>query len=103
MQQVNTKYFGLHITKEVIEIATSKPAFTKGKELKEENLYLATLEEIQAKFRGSDDRDVDAALENVNAELEKFGLEIIMGHAPDTFVWVRVEQIQEPQTGEEQK
>lgn len=79
-------------------MATSKPVLPEGKELKEEDLYRASLKEIQERFRGADERDVDHVLENVNAELERFGLEIILGHAPDPHVWVRVEKIQEPQT-----
>lgn len=69
--------------------------YTKGKELREENLYESTLEEIQARFSCSSGFDVDGALENVNAELEKYGLEIVMGHVPDSNTWLRVEKIKQ--------
>lgn len=69
--------------------------YTKGKELREENLYESTLEEIQARFSCSPDLDVAGALENVNAALEKYGLEIVIGHAPDTNTWLRVEEIKQ--------
>lgn len=75
--------------------AMQKVEYTKGKELREENLYRSTLEEIQARFSCSPDLDVAGALENVNAALEKYGLEIVIGHAPDTDTWLRVEEIKQ--------
>ena len=77
-----------------------KMEFPKGKELREANLLRNSLKEIMAEYRGSYEADIDAALENVNAELERYGLEIVIGHAPDIHVWVKVEPIKEEEANE---